>query len=364
MFLRNCWYVAAFEDEVGRNLLPRRFLGEDVILYRTGARLVVALEDRCAHRRLPLRYGRLIGDTVQCGYHGIRYDSAGACIAIPGQSEIPSGACVRNYPVVERYRFIWIWMGDPELADPSKIPDFSGVLQPDRFLTKLHLHLKCNFQLHIDNLLDLSHIGYVHSTTTGNEDVVENGKVITEHDDNSVRVIRLQENIEPPRIFAEFGGHTGKVDMWQITEWHPPTYVRLSYGSVPAGSKKMPEGQEIWSTGSWGFQVFQGITPETDRTTHQMRYITLNPDKTDRAGMTDLIRMCDQVGREDMPVLQSQQISVDEEAKDNSPSSIRSTLAVESDNGLYRARQIMRTMLAKEAPPQKRSSVQADHVPV
>ena len=117
MFLHNAWYVAAWDHELADGLLARTFLGEDVVLYRDSAGAPVALENRCCHRHLPLSEGRLLGDRIQCGYHGLEFDRSGACVRIPGQSRIPPGAVVRAYPVVERYRCIWIWMGDPAAAD-------------------------------------------------------------------------------------------------------------------------------------------------------------------------------------------------------------------------------------------------------
>lgn len=117
MFLRDYWYAAGFSEEVGRDFLARTYLNEDVVIFRKEDGTPVALENRCAHRRLPLSMGKLIGDTVECGYHGLLYDCEGACIKIPGQDRIPRGTAVRSYPIVDRHRYLWIWMGDPGRAD-------------------------------------------------------------------------------------------------------------------------------------------------------------------------------------------------------------------------------------------------------
>jgi len=122
MFLRNCWYVAAWDSEVHRLQLTRRLLlNEPVLLYRKSDGRVVALEDRCCHRHAPLSMGRIKGDNVECRYHGLQFDPAGKCVHIPWQENIPPSACVKSYPVVERYHWIWIWMGDPALADESRM---------------------------------------------------------------------------------------------------------------------------------------------------------------------------------------------------------------------------------------------------
>ena len=130
MFLRNYWYVAATEAEIGRKPLGRTILGEPVVLFRTEQGLPVAFEDRCAHRHLPLSMGKLVGDTLQCHYHGLRFGSDGRCVRIPGQDHIPQGAKVKTYAVVDRYHWVWIWMGDPTLADPATISDFHWLDDP------------------------------------------------------------------------------------------------------------------------------------------------------------------------------------------------------------------------------------------
>src|SRR6516162_6314294 len=124
MFLRNYWYVAAYDHEIGRRPLGRIILGEPIVFYRLEDGTPVALEDRCAHRHLPLSMGTLVGNVLQCHYHGLRYDKTGTCVRVPGQDTIPRSARVKSYPVVERYHWLWIWMGDPALADPDKITDF------------------------------------------------------------------------------------------------------------------------------------------------------------------------------------------------------------------------------------------------
>ena len=110
MFLRNFWYVAACGHEVTRNPLGRVILGEPIVFFRREDGTPVALEDRCAHRGYPLSKGRLDGDLLVCGYHGLRYDTAGACVGVPSQPNVPYGVCVRAYPVREASPFVWIWL--------------------------------------------------------------------------------------------------------------------------------------------------------------------------------------------------------------------------------------------------------------
>ena len=120
MFLRNCWYVAAWDHEVGRELKPVKILGEEIVLYRKSDGTAAALEDACPHRKLPLSMGRIKGDDVECGYHGLTFDCTGTCTRVPGAEKIPHVARVQSYPIAERYGLLWIWMGEAEKADPAQ----------------------------------------------------------------------------------------------------------------------------------------------------------------------------------------------------------------------------------------------------
>ena len=121
-FVMNDWYVAAFGEEIQRELLARTLLGKRLVFFRTTDHRVVALDDRCPHRSMPLSAGSLQGDTVVCGYHGFRFNAEGDCIEVPSQSTCPKNVGTRAYRTIERGAVVWIWMGDPELADVSKLP--------------------------------------------------------------------------------------------------------------------------------------------------------------------------------------------------------------------------------------------------
>src|SRR5262249_42338861 len=131
MFLKNCWYVAAIDDElIDGKLLSRTLLGQPVLLYRGESGQPFALNDRCPHRGALLSRGRLEGDAVRCMYHGIKFDGSGKCVQIPGQDMIPPKLRVPGYPVAQRGPFIWIWMGDAAKADPGLIVDLPYLEDP------------------------------------------------------------------------------------------------------------------------------------------------------------------------------------------------------------------------------------------
>src|SRR5712691_3445456 len=148
MFLRNCWYVAGWShDFSGGALVCRTVLGEPIVLYRTGDGVIAALEDRCCHRLAPLSRGRIEGDDLRCMYHGLKFAPSGRCVEIPGQSVIPPKAAVRSYPAVEEDCWVWLWMGDPALADTALIPRALKHGDPDWHMQTGRLGYDANYQL-------------------------------------------------------------------------------------------------------------------------------------------------------------------------------------------------------------------------
>src|SRR5579884_1933852 len=283
MFLRNYWYVAATDAEIGRKPLSRMILGEPVVIFRAEDGTPVAFEDRCPHRHLPLSMGKLVGDSVQCLYHGLRFGRDGRCVHIPGQDHIPQAAKVRTYPVVERYHWIWIWMGDPALADSAAITDFHWLDDPNWGAKSSYLHVDANWQLVVDNLLDLTHLAYVHETTIGNVALAEHAKVNVARAPNNVVVTRWIIDQEPPPTFKKVGGFTGNVDRWQIIDFTPPAFLRLDVGATATGTGA-PEGKRI---GGIGMRNLNAITPETETTSHYFwgqahDFDVDNPQTTDR----------------------------------------------------------------------------------
>lgn len=258
MWLRECWQVAAFSHEISSTIVARRLLDEPVILYCTSSGTVTALADRCAHRGLPLSLGKLVGDNVQCGYHGMCYDPTGRCVAIPGQDAIPAAAIVRSYPIVERYKLIWIWMGERANANPALVPDVHWFEDPAWTPLFGYHHVAADYRLLNDNLLDLSHESFVHGETIGNRAVADSpveARII----DGTVRVHRFMANCEPPPLITRSAGFSENIDRWHTTIYTPPGYCLIENGSMPAGSDK--------SHAKDG-RVINLITPETATSSH------------------------------------------------------------------------------------------------
>ncbi|ATE61356.1 aromatic ring-hydroxylating dioxygenase subunit alpha [Thauera sinica] len=264
MFLKNCWYVAAWSDEVTDSLFARTLLDTPILLYRDSAGQVVALDDRCCHRTAPLSLGRREGDCVRCMYHGMKFDPSGRCVEIPMQETIPPQTRVRAYPVVERSRWIWIWMGDPERADPALLPDHHWLDDPAwRSLSGYMLH-QANYLQVADNLCDFSHFSFVHPETVGGSVAYAKSQPRIERLDNGVRITRGLDNDEPAPFVKKLRPEWKAVDRWNNYEFLVPGVLLMDSGSVPVGRGGAGGSRE----GALQFRGCQAITPETARTTH------------------------------------------------------------------------------------------------
>jgi phenylpropionate dioxygenase-like ring-hydroxylating dioxygenase large terminal subunit len=347
MFLRNYWYVAAWDDEVSREPLARTLLNEDIVLFRKLDGTVVALENRCAHRRLPLSAGRLLGDSIQCGYHGLVYDCAGKCVKIPGQPQ-PENMRVGSYPVIERDRCVLVWMGDPAQADATRIVSFPRLSDPHWGVTKVRLHIRGNYLLIVDNLLDLSHVAYVHNSTIGNAAVAEEAAVHFARQGEKVRVTRDMNKVPAARTYAEFGPHQGDFDRWQLSEFCPPAYFFINNGSGRCGWRPTT-GERIDTQGEWGFQVFHGITPETETTSHQFWALAHELAAVSPSQRPEFYRQAHQVVLEDLAIYEGQQRSLDTDSWGASPEDVKSRVAIDADRGLLHARQIIRDLQRRQA---------------
>ncbi|WP_326834141.1 aromatic ring-hydroxylating dioxygenase subunit alpha [Amycolatopsis rhabdoformis] len=265
-FARNQWYVAAYGREVGRELFARTVLGEPIVFYRTESGDVVALADRCVHRRYPLSESRLDGDKVVCGYHGFTYDSAGSCVFVPGQARIPRTARVPSYPVVEQDSFVWVWIGERELADESAIPRAPWLADPGYTTVSGMEPLAARYELLVDNLLDLSHETYLHGGYIGTPEVA-NTPITTEVDEDRgiIYVSRHMADAECPSFYAKSTGIEGRITRWQDIEYHPPCLYLLHSRIAPVGVLPNEDGTD---PDGFHVEVVYAITPETEHSTH------------------------------------------------------------------------------------------------
>lgn len=285
MFIKDTWQVAAFAKEVDRHLLARTLAGENIVLFRTSAGEPVAFYDTCPHRSVPLSMGKLVDDTLQCAYHGLCFDKSGQCVKVPGQDRIPGAANVRAYPLVERYDFIWIWLGDPALADETTVPNFFWMTDPSWAISDGYHHVQAYYQLLNDNLLDLTHETFVHSHTIGNAAVADSPLTVVV-EDGVVRAHRDILNCEPPPFYVKATGFSSRIDRWHTTIYTPPGFCVIENGSMPAGSDK----EEARAKGiTRERRVLNLVTPETETSSHYFWAIARSYNLDD-AELTEYIR--------------------------------------------------------------------------
>jgi vanillate O-demethylase monooxygenase subunit len=264
-FLKNTWYVAAWSHEVPPGgMFARTITRVPLLFWRDASGRVVALEDRCCHRAAPLSKGRREGDNVRCMYHGLLFDPGGRCIEIPSQEFIPPAARVRAYPVVERFKWLWVWMGDPERADASLIPDTHSLDDAGWRGKPGYLHYEANYLLITDNLLDFSHLSYVHETTLGGTTNYAAIRPKVTRGARGVRVERWLLDDEPAPFLKNLKTWPGKVDRWNIYDVVLPGVLLMDSGSAAAGTGA-PQGRRVDAAEFFGCQA---VTPETERTSH------------------------------------------------------------------------------------------------
>jgi phenylpropionate dioxygenase-like ring-hydroxylating dioxygenase large terminal subunit len=323
---------------VGRELLARTFLNEPIVLYRKRDGAPVALEDRCCHRQLPLSMGTLVGDDLRCGYHGLRYDASGTCVEIPGQASVPAQARVRAYPLVEKWGWIWIWMGDPARADPGLIPNWWWTDHPEWAFTRPALiHVACNYQLIADNVLDVTHLAYVHATSIGTPAITE-FPVTMAREERLVRMQRWIIDRPAPPMYHAAGGFTGNVDRWQIVEHIPPCFSVNFAGCQDTGTGA-PQG--VRGGRRIDLMALSAPSPETERTTHYffgfVRGFRLDDPATDRVFAEDMVK----VFHEDVAILEAQQRALD--ARPDAP-----RVDIKVDAAPLAARRMLAAMIAAE----------------
>ncbi|OIJ93115.1 aromatic ring-hydroxylating dioxygenase subunit alpha [Streptomyces monashensis] len=274
-FARNQWYVAAYRHEVGREPLGRTLLGEPLVLYRDAEDgSPVALHDRCVHRRYPLSQGVLDGNRIVCGYHGFAYDRTGTCVYVPGQKRVPRTARVASYPVLEQDSLVWVWIGDPALADPRTIPRARHLDAPGWVTVRGMEPVDADYGLLVDNLLDLSHETYLHGGYIGTPEVAET-PITTEVDEDAglVRVSRHMDDAECPSFYSRSTGLTGRITRRQHIEYHAPCLYLLHSRIAPVGAEPEPDGSD-----PHGFrtEITYAITPSTDGAVYDFWAVSRN----------------------------------------------------------------------------------------
>lgn len=342
-FVRNSWYVAAWDDElVSGQPLARRLLGHDVVLFRTEDGSVSALEDRCPHRGLPLSKGRIRGNALECGYHGLQFDVSGVCVRIPCQDRIPASARVRRYPVQEYDHMVWIWMGDEDKADVSRIvrhryhDDPQWVWVKDRYL------IAANYQLITDNLMDLTHVGYVHGRTIGGTPQDHSAaETQVKRTDTGVLVSRwMPDSVPPPSYVAAVRFNGDRVDRWMDIEFIGPAVVRIHTGAKDVNTGAAQGDRE----GGFAFMGLNAQTPETEHSTHYFWSGARHVVEASTTSAEQLRASLEITFAEDKDIVEWQQAAL--LRNPDAP-----LLMINSDAGLLQARRYVEAALTAENAP-------------
>jgi phenylpropionate dioxygenase-like ring-hydroxylating dioxygenase large terminal subunit len=341
-FPLNAWYVACYGSDVGSGLLPRTVLGQDVVLWRCADGSLAAVEDRCIHRRISLSKGRLHGDHVQCGYHGLEFDKSGLCRHIPGQVRIPAAARVRAYPIVEKDGFVWLWPGASEPATPETIPDYSVASSPGFAGKPFSVHVQANALLCIENALDLSHVAFAHLSTVGNDFIGEVSPV-TSVSGETVYVRREMRDVPNAPLYRRIMG-IDRADRTQEVRFWPAGNLALHTTVKPAGSSG--------NTGMCTIVAIGPVTPETS-TSHYQHLAMYRDFALEDNRLSELIaEQFLHTVREDMALIEDQQRNL---LRDGD-SAVTVDIAV--DAGPLAARRLLRAVTELEvvSVPQRASS--------
>ena len=338
MFLKNAWYVAAWSSEITRELKQIIVMDEKICIFRAESGEVVALEDACPHRKLPLSKGRIKGDTVECGYHGLTFDCGGQCVWAPGGGRIPSAAKVRPYPVHEKYGLVWIWMGNAAMADPHDIFDIPNFDNPEWGINKgAAMELQCNYLLMTDNLLDPTHVAWVHQSSFA-QDATKDAPLRVTKTNEGVIVHRWIMDVEPAPFYKKVVEFEGNCDRLQHYEVRYPSHALIRAVFTPAGTGG-PDGKlhdKTFIMDSYNF-----MTPTTASETRyywfQLRNIRPQDEELSKMMSEDVQHAFE----EDRAVLNEVQVGM---SNKNSPH-----IDLSIDGGQLRFRRQLEAMIAEEA---------------
>jgi vanillate O-demethylase monooxygenase subunit len=310
MFIRNAWYIAAWSDEIAERPLARRICNEPVVLFRDTNGRAAALLDMCCHRGAPLHLGRITEQGIECGYHGLTFDRSGRCVRIPGQDRIPERAGVRAFPVVEQDAFIWIWMGDPAAADPATIVPYPWHNDTAHWP---HMHtmypIAGSAMLMVDNLMDLTHLGYLHTSTIGGSPMTHvEAKMDTVRTPLGLKFTRWMPNSVPPPTYVKAVGFQGRIDRVQIFEFIAPGSILQFTAADEAGAYQggLPENSKLQ------FRLFHGLTPETDTRCFYFWSAANGFRPGDRAATEGFFSEAARAFREDLAMVEAQQARLTE----------------------------------------------------
>lgn len=343
MFPLNCWYVAASSEELIHKPLGRTVCNKDLVFYRLDSGQAIALEDFCPHRGLPLSLGYVQGDNLVCGYHGLEVDCLGNCAGMLSQGERAQRfRPVTTYPLAEKGGYIWVWLGEKEKADEDLVPKMLWAETESWVYAGSYYHMNCDYRLLIDNLMDLTHETYVHSSSIGQPEIDE-AEPELEVLENEVVLGRNMQNLMPPPFWREAlkgngAAHDVACDRWQICHFLPPSQVMIEVGVAHAGTGGKDADEKHRASGV----VVDFITPESEHSCHYFWGMARNFNIHSNRLSTQMLEAQGRVFEEDRVVLEQQQANLLKHPD-------RRLMTLNIDSGGRHARNMIDKMISAEA---------------
>jgi vanillate O-demethylase monooxygenase subunit len=311
-----------------------------MVFFKGPENKVAAVEDFCPHRGAPLSLGKVCEGKLVCGYHGLEMGCEGKTVHMPGQ-RVRGFPAIKNYAVIERYGFVWVWPGDQAQVDAALMPSFEFFDNPAWAYGGGLYHVKADYRLMIDNLMDLTHETYVHANSIGQPEIDETPCKTTVEGDKVI-LQRHMEGIQAPPFWQMAMSANGldpkaRVDRWQICRFTPPSHVMIDVGVALAGRGGFDAAPEHKAYSV----VVDFITPETE-TSHWYHWGMARQFKPADAEVTIKIREGQgKIFNEDMEMLQLQQANISKWPD-------RKLLLLNIDSGGVQSRRIIDRMLAQE----------------
>jgi phenylpropionate dioxygenase-like ring-hydroxylating dioxygenase large terminal subunit len=340
--VHNRWYIAAFSDEITREPMERTILGKPVVFYRTEAGSAVAMYGMCPHRYFPLAQGKLDGDAIVCGYHGFKFDFDGKCIEVPSQGT-GTGFCQPSYRIEERGSLCWIWMGDSDVCDTALIPPYEDFCldQPGWYDSSYnYCHIKGRTQLLVDNLLDLTHLPYVHHHIKGAEGM-KDPKLRDEERNgffNLIREMPLRWNPFHEMIYGKDAQFEGEAWVENTSAFYGPELIRTGLGTIQSidGDTNVPP--ELGT-----LHILHGITPETENSVHYFGFSTRDFRQGDKSLDEFQLHSDVKIRGQDKAAIEAVEARLDKSAE------FQQELLVKSDTGAVKVRKMIQAMIDAEA---------------
>lgn len=259
-FLKNAWHMAGWSEEAAEEPLIRTICGRRMLIFRKLDGTLSALEDRCPHRFAPLSLGTRAGDVWTCGYHGLSFAADGRCVGNPFSDRIPAGATMPTFPVAERDGIIWVWPGGADCADEATIIDFPFMRDlPANRLLHGYTRMLANYEFGTDNLMDLSHIEFVHKGSFAGAGVIFAGRHEVVQDGETLHSNWWMPGVGAPPHTQGIYPPDMQTDHWLDMRWNAPATMYLNIGATPCDAAR-----------SDGVIVEQAhiLTPESEGSTH------------------------------------------------------------------------------------------------